>query len=259
MDAAAVLARYDEQVRRHPDAGAGRHVERDDRVVRVVADDDAWSGVVWSDLGDADADAVVAAEVRRFAELGQSWEWKYYSYDRPADLPRRLRAAGLVPDPVEGLLMAEVDALDLTAPPPPDVRLVAVTDEVGAAALVRVHDEVFGGDHAAVGRALLAGLAQRPRPVEAVLAVAAGTAVSAGRVEFHEGTEFASLWGGGTLPGWRGRGVFRSVVARRAALARERGFRYLQVDASAESLPILRRMGFVELATTTPYTSPSQP
>jgi hypothetical protein len=33
-------------------------------------------------------------------------------------------------------------------------------------------------------------------------------------LDFHVGTDFASLWGGGTLP-WRHRGVFRSLVAHR--------------------------------------------
>jgi GNAT superfamily N-acetyltransferase len=115
---------------------------------------------------------------------------------------------------------------------------------------------VFGGDHAALGRTVLAGLAQQPSVVEAVVAMAGGTAVSAGRAEFHAGTDFASLWGGGTLAAWRGRGVFRSLVAYRAALARDRGFRYLQVDATPDSRPILQRLGFVELASTTPFMHP---
>ena len=79
---------------------------------------------------------------------------------------------------------------------------------------------------------------------------------SAARVEFHAGTDFASLWGGGTLPAWRRRGVFRAVVAHRARLAAARGFRYLQVDALPASRPILERLGFVELATTTPFMHP---
>jgi GNAT superfamily N-acetyltransferase len=104
-----------------------------------------------------------------------------------------------------------------------------------------------------LGRSLLADLGQRPRKTVAVVASAGETPVAAGRVVFHSGTEFASLWGGGTLTAWRGRGVFRSLVAHRAALAAVRGFRYLQVDASADSRPILERLGFVELATTTPF------
>ena len=65
--------------------------------------------------------------------------------------------------------------------------------------------------------------------------------------------QFASLWGGGTLPAWRGRGIYRALVAYRAGLAARRGYRYLTVDASADSEPILRRLGFRCLARTTPY------
>mgnify|MGYP003439031175 CR=1 FL=1 len=41
--------------------------------------------------------------------------------------------------------------------------------------------------------------------------------------------------------------------ALRAALAAARGYRYLQVDASDDSRPILERLGFVALGTTTPF------
>lgn len=259
MDPRAVLAAFDDQIRRHPRPEPGTQVERDGPVVRVLTTGEGWSGVVWSDLTAADADAVIATQIGRFAELARPWEWKHYSYDRPPDLPERLRAAGLAPGPVEALLVAEIADLAVEEPGPPGVRLVPVVDEGGVDALVRVHDEVFGGGHAALGRTVLAGLAQQPRWVEAVLAEAGGTAVSAGRVEFHAGTDFASLWGGGTLPRWRGRGVFRSLVTYRASLARDRGFRYLQVDASPDSRPILQRLGFVQLATTTPYTIPAHP
>jgi GNAT superfamily N-acetyltransferase len=52
---------------------------------------------------------------------------------------------------------------------------------------------------------------------------------------------------------WRGRGIYRALVAHRARIAAGRGIRYLQVDASSQSRPILRRLGFVPLSTTTPY------
>ena len=138
------------------------------------------------------------------------------------------------------------------------MELRAVTDREGVAALVAVLDEVFGEDHSVLGKALLTALAHRRQTVAAVVAFAAETPVAAGRVEFRPGTDFAGLWGGATVPAWRGRGVFRSLVAHRAALASTRGFRYLQVDASADSRPILRRLGFVELGTTTPFTHPGR-
>ncbi|MDF3147385.1 GNAT family N-acetyltransferase, partial [Streptomyces sp. T21Q-yed] len=51
----------------------------------------------------------------------------------------------------------------------------------------------------------------------------------------------------------RGRGIYRALVAHRARAAVDRGYRYLQVDAMSTSRPILERLGFEPLTTTTPY------
>jgi hypothetical protein len=254
MDRDAILAAFDDQIRRHPQPQRpdGR-VETAGGVVRVLADADGWSGVTWSDLGERDADAAIAATIARFAGHPHAWEWKHYSHDLPADLPERLRAAGLRPEPAEALLVAEIGALALDTDPPAGVRVRAVADAAGVDALVGVHDAVFGEDHSGLGRAMLAGLGHEPAAMTGVVAYAGSVPVAAARVEFHAGTDFASLWGGGTLPSWRRRGVFHALVAVRARLAAARGFRYLQVDALPASRPILQQLGFVELATTTPY------
>jgi ribosomal protein S18 acetylase RimI-like enzyme len=260
VDREAVLAAFDEQIRRRPEPDApDGHVEHDDGVIRSISGGDGWIGVTWCELDDVSADAVIAAQISRFAELSRPWEWKHYSYDQPPDLPDRLLAAGFTRQPAEALLVAEIADLTLDVRPPPGVELRAVVDQQDVDALVLVHDEVFGEDHSALGRTLLADLVHRPSKPAAVVASAGQTPIAAGRVEFHSGTDFASLWGGGTLPAWRGRGVFRSLVAHRAALASARGFRYLQVDASPDSRPILQRLGFAELATTTPFMHPAAP
>src|SRR6478736_8052881 len=111
MDRDAILRAFDEQIRRHPEQeGTDGCVEHADGVVRVLAGADGWSGVTWSDLDERDADAAIAASIGRFAGLPHEWEWKHYSYDRPPDLPARLRAAGLRPEPAEALLVAEIGA-----------------------------------------------------------------------------------------------------------------------------------------------------
>ncbi len=252
MDPLAVRRAFTRQLRQDLRPTAGAAVQRDEHVTAVVGD--GWRGVVWSDLTDEDADDVIARQVARFA--GTSWEWKHYSGDRPDDLPERLLRAGFLSDPPESVMVADLGDLDLDAALPAGVELVTVATAADVAALVRVHEQVFGGDHRSVGEQVASALGTAAPSVVGVLALAGGTAVSAGRVEFHEGTEFASIWGGGTLPGWRSRGVFRALVARRAALALDRGFRYLQVDALPSSRPILARLGFVELMTTTPYSRP---
>jgi GNAT superfamily N-acetyltransferase len=254
MNRHEVLAAYDEQVRRRPEVDGPRvRVERTDGIVRVVSPGQGWRGVTWSDVDEVTADGAIAAQVVRFAEIPGGWEWKYYSYDRPPDLPDRLLAAGFRPEPLEALMVAEVAELQLDVPAPAGVRLLPVVDGQGIDALVAVHDEVFGGDPSWISTVLAAALDQQPGAVAAVVAMAGERPVGAGRVELPRQTEFASIWGGGVVPAWRNRGVFRALVAHRAALAAAAGFRYLQVDASADSRPILRRLGFVELATTTPF------
>jgi hypothetical protein len=45
-------------------------------------------------------------------------------------------------------------------------------------------------------------------------------------------------------------------VTERAALARERGYRWLYSDSLPTSRPILERLGFVAITTTTPFVLP---
>lgn len=61
------------------------------------------------------------------------------------------------------------------------------------------------------------------------------------------------LRGGSTLAFWRRRGIYQALVARRAELAVTRGVRYLHVGASENNRPILERLGFVAVTTTTSY------
>jgi GNAT superfamily N-acetyltransferase len=257
MDQDAVLRAYDEQIRRDA-AGPDGHTERDAHTTRFVYDDGSWAGVLWSDLDESNADEVIAEQVRRFADRTEPWEWKYYSYDGPADLPDRLLAAGFTREPDEAVLVAEIADLDLDASPPPGVEFRPVTDQADADALDAVHDAAFDETDADIGQHILAGLAHDPPTVAGVVAWAGDTPVSAARIEFYHGTEFAGLFGGGTLPAWRRRGIFSALVAYRAAIATELGFRYLQVDAMPMSRPILQRLGFVEVATTIPFNHPGR-
>ena len=251
MDLDALRAAFDEQVRRDPAPGPDARVERDERLTRAVALDGSWVAVLWSDLTGADADAVISTELAR-SDAGY-FEWKHYSGDRPADLPDRLAAAGLVAEGPETVLVADLAELEPAEPSVDGLRLATVDDEAGVDAMVRVHLEVFGDVHPGTASAVRSSLSRSPRPVEAVVAYAGDRPVSAGRVEFAEGRDFAGLFGGGTAADWRGRGVFRALVARRAALARARGVRYLYVDALPTSRPILERLGFLPLLVTTPW------
>ncbi|MGW2782406.1 GNAT family N-acetyltransferase [Streptomyces populi] len=254
MDHAAVLALFDRDMREgaRPDA-PGARVERVGRVVRQVGADKGWNGVLWSDLDETSADAAVAEQVRFFSGLGGGFEWKLYGHDRPRDLGRRLRAAGFTAEPEETLMVAELSDLALDVEPPEGVRLLPVTDRAGVALVAEVHEQAFGGDSTRLRHQLLAQLTGDTNTVVAVVALAGDVPVSAARMELPPGARFAGLWGGGTVEAWRGRGIYRALVAHRARVAAERGYRYVQVDASSLSRPVLTRLGFQPLTTTTPY------
>jgi GNAT superfamily N-acetyltransferase len=255
MDTAQVLGAYNSQIRKRlgPDS-AGGFSEQDGNVTRWVAPpDNGASCVTWSQLTADTADAAIAAQVAFFQAMDAAFEWKLYDYDQPADLADRLLAAGFRADDEELLVVGEVAGAQAEVALPPGVRLVEVTDRAGVDLLCDVRDQVFGADDNEMRKWLPDLLDDPDEGTVMVLAMAGDLPVCSARIEFVPGTEFAGLWGGGTLPEWRGKGIYRATVAYRARLAAERGYRYLQVDASEDSRPILIRLGFSPLAYTTPY------
>ncbi|CAM3330225.1 N-acetyltransferase domain-containing protein [Stackebrandtia soli] len=251
MDIDSVLALFDQRMRRDIDAEPGARVDRTDLFVRQDSGADGWNCVIWSALTEANADAVIAEQLEYFGD--RRFEWKLYDHDEPADLAERLRDAGFVPEDEEALLVAPAREIAATSADVDGVRVIDIENDAELEAAIEVHYRVFGDDGGRLRRQLWTQWHEDRASVAFVLALAGDEPVSAARVEFYDRAGFAGLWGGGTVQHWRGRGVYRALVAHRARLAVERGIDYLQVDALPTSEPILRRLGFVRLATTTPY------
>ena len=209
----------------------------DDQMRRRAAPDHLFVGKQWSAVLWRPDDGEVEPLIARMRELPGHVEWKYYSHDGP-ELRERLLAAGLEPEDEETVVVAEAASIP---PAPADVELRIATDE-----FIELAERVFGRSHGS-------GL---PEVSVAVVAVVDDQPVSGGRVDFEDGVEFAGLFGGITSPEYRRRGLYRAVVAKRAELARERGYRWLYSDALPTSRPILEQLGFVPLTTTTPFVIP---
>ena len=164
----------------------------------------------------------------------------------------RLRNAGFVPQAPETLVVFDLER-ELEDPPLPDgVTIRSADDRAGLADVVHVGIRAFGHDYSAMNDELFARV--EFGTVRFFVAYFAGEPVSAARLELPRSGEFAGLFGGGTAPEFRRRGIYRALVAARARAARERGYRYLTVDAMDTSLPILRRLGFVPLTTVVAWT-----
>jgi GNAT superfamily N-acetyltransferase len=257
LELKASLAAYDTQLRgREPDrVPEGVTVERDGPLLRYLGF--TFGGFIdYRDLGGFDGEALdkmIARQVDVFAERGERFEWKLHGHDLPIDLPDRLRAAGFVPKDRETVMIALVE--DIAAEPrlPEGVSLREVTSRADLERIDELEDAVWHEDVSGTADFLEAERAVDPDALAIVVAEAGDTVVCAAWVRFVSGTDFATFWGGATLEAWRRRGIYRAMVAYRANLAAQRGFRYLETDASDDSRPILERLGFVPVTTTTPF------
>lgn len=203
-------------------------------------------------LGD-DPDHWIARQVEFFTDRGEKVEWKTYSYDEPTDLGDRLAAAGFVAEAEETLLLGEVAGLIHEVALPEGVHLREVTDDADLERVDQLMKAIWGPESGdgwlrremrANPDALDVVVVERS-PEEPVLCAA--------WLRYSPGTDFASMWGGSTLPEWRRRGLYRATVTHRARIAQHRGYRYMRLDTSADSRPILERLGLRSAATTTPY------
>jgi len=236
-------------------------VEQDGPLLRWVGGKNGGF-IDYRDLGGLEGDEVdelIARQVNVFTERGERFEWKLHAHDQPSDLAQRLLAASFVPEEVETVVIAPVAAVAGEPLLPDGVELREVSARADLDRIAAMEEAIWGDGRSWLADSLEAEHAVDPSALTIVVAEAGDDVVCAAWIRFAAGSDFASLWGGGTLAEWRGRGIYRAIVAYRANLAAQRGFRYLQVDASDDSRPILERLGFVAVTTTTPFIwSPSR-
>ena len=118
------------------------------------------------------------------------------------------------------------------------VTLRPVTTEADVGLLIEVHERVFGGTTPGSASPCSPGCTRRPTARPWCSPWPGTSRCPLPGRNSPRAPSLPGLWGGGTLPAWRGRGIYRALVAYRAGLAASRGYRYLTVDASADSEPI---------------------
>jgi len=266
------LARFDAETRIDPAPEHGVQYEHVGRVVRAIGE---WNAVVYANLTVHDADVVITDQVAFFGaaaremdvggagtgepvETGdgagsRALEWKVYGHDLPADLGARLAGAGFHSEEPETLVVFDLadglpEATVRAGASRPELEIGRVVDDAGLADFTGVAAAAFGRNAAWQAARMKQYSPRLTNPtVGLYVAYADGRPVASARAEFPPGRSFAGLWGGGTVPDYRGRGIYRVLVHARAAEARRRGFRYLRVDARETSRPILERLGFIAL------------
>jgi GNAT superfamily N-acetyltransferase len=245
---ADLRALYDREVRRGiaPPDGVRSATPR---LVRIVLPPPRMSYVAYSDLAgldDAGVGAVIDGEIAHFERHGGPFEWTLFGHDDPPDLIGHLGSRGFDIDEPE-----EVMTLDLTGELTSLMgRQHAPVREIGAEGLSAVQElseQVWERDFSGL-RIRLENHLRVPGYLRMFVAEVDGVTASAAWIYLHPGIRFAGLYGGSTLPAYRGRGLYSALLAARAAVAREAGYRYLTIDAGPMSRPIAFRHGFEPLA-----------
>ena len=255
VDTAALLSAYDAQMRLPTVAvPVGTTYERDGPLLRIVGPHmGRIRGPRDTGVTGAALDRLIARQREFFRARGQSVEWKVRAHDLPADLPRRLVAAGFQPEAPAAVLLGFAGEVAAEPVLPGGVALRRIS---AAGDLRRIADqqtEVWGFDCSWVAADLAGYLSADPDGITVLAAEAGDRFVCTAWSIYSPGTDFVALLGGTTLPAWRGRGLYRAMLAARAREAAARGFRLLHVDASPYSAPILRRCGFHDITTSRHY------
>ena len=255
-----LLRAYDDQLRREGEVVRAAEVVHHGPLLWAVGDHGGF--VTYRDLDGLEGDALdrlieeTVAHFRDDTDVA-SFEWKSRGHDLPLDLAERLLAHGLVAEPVETVMVGEASLLAVDVPLPEGV-VVRRAGERGdlrgdIARMLAAQEAVFGGNRGPSLESALAELEGGDSEYWLAEVADTGQVVAAGRLTVVPGTSFAGVWGGSTLPEWRGRGIYRALVAARARAALARGVRLINSDCTDMSRPILERSGLVAVTTTTPY------
>jgi GNAT superfamily N-acetyltransferase len=255
IDHDALLAAYDALRPWAPaDLRPGLTYEQRGSVLRVVGQHRGFIDTARNVGAQGGAlDSLISEQRDFFAQRGEAVEWKTRGHDEPPDLPARLLAAGFVPEDRETVVIGVAEQMAVEPMLPDGVTLRQVHEPSDFAAIAAMESEVWADDFSWVAQDLQARVQTAPREIVVLVAEVEGRVIAAAWLVFKPGTDFAGLRGGSTLRAWRGRGIYRALIARRAQLACASGVRYLQVDASNDSKPILLKLGFQAITTTTPY------
>jgi GNAT superfamily N-acetyltransferase len=250
-----LLRAYDDEVRgSFPDhLPSGWSGEQDGPVMRCLT---GRAGFVMiadasAELEEGELRGIVQRTVAHFAAHGRWFEWKTFDHDPPA-LRSLLLEHGAVPQPREALVMGEASLLAGEPVLPAGLSMREAATRPDFERIAAMETEVWGADWSWLADDLEGRLAADP-PTTVLMVEDGDLVASAAWLTPFDGTRVAGLWGGSTLAAYRGRGIYRALVAHRARIAVERGYRLLQVDASDDSRPILERLGLVVVGGTTPY------
>lgn len=206
--------------------------------------------VLCSDLNENNADPIIEKEISYFRARNEKFEWKLFDYDQPSDLAERLKLHGLREAEEESLLVVPLNNYQNKISLAPHVTVAKIESEKSLRTLLEgVNEDETNPEHL---EGLLQNLLIHMREAKDSIGIFGayydGQPASIGWAFYNPHGRFCGLFGGTTLSRYRGKGLYKALVQKRAEEAARKGFAYLFVDAGPMSQPILHKLGFNELA-----------
>ncbi len=260
MNNTQMLALFD-QNQRYNIAYPDSRREVTPNVVRHLNVSNTWEGtIIYSRLDENNADAEIRMQIAYFRRMGQNFEWKIYSHDTPHDLKDRLLAHGFEIGEREAVLVLDLANAPAKLWQPVAHTVQRITTPEKIADVLAVQTRVWTEGQDWLAHYLAEALANYPDEMSIYVAYADEKPVCAAWAYFAGGSQFGGLWGGSTVEAFRGQGFYTALVAARAQEAKMRGVKYLTVDASPMSRPVLEKFGFRTIAFSYPckWTHPAR-
>lgn len=221
-----------------------------EHTVRHIDEQGERSAISWFDLREADVEAAINAEIAYFSQLGHTFEWKVYSHDQPPDMISRLHAHNFQVEDTEAVMVLPISSAPERLRQVVQPSILQITEIARVQDIALIMQAVWNEDYTEFAARLGDLMRTSPEGISVYIAYADDVPVSCAWIMFPEG-EFASLWGGSTLAEFRGRGLYTELLAARLQEADARGYRYLTLDASPMSEPIVAKHGFLKIADAT--------
>ncbi|MEF3022087.1 GNAT family N-acetyltransferase, partial [Vibrio mimicus] len=254
MNTVDVMREYNEFERKRINSFNGVK-KTDSNLTKFVSNDRHGSYISFFSFDESLTESIVKEQLAYFNKRNLCFEWKTYSTDKPSNIGDVLIANGFEKEASESFMVLD---LSKTAGESFDEsQITEVSDSVGIRDAIRVQEQVWGGDFDWQYNYLLRLKEHSPDSVSIYVVYVNDQPVTSAWLTFNGSSPFAGIWGGSTIEEFRGNGYYSLLLNKRIAEAKSKGVKYLIIDASDMSKPIVSMRGFEIVATTTGYTSPN--
>jgi ribosomal protein S18 acetylase RimI-like enzyme len=215
---------------------------------------DTFNCILAARLTEEAADAAIAAVLGHFDRVGRPFSWWVGPADRPADLGRRLEAAGLAAAEGELAMSARLEAPPFDNPAPPELSIEHVTTPAQLSDFAAVNAANWSPPDTNVLRfyALASSvLLSRESPFRFFVGRVGREPVAT--LEFALGGGVGGIYNVATVESRRRRGYASALMRRALDEARAAGVRAAVLQASPDGVGVYRRQGFEEFGTITEY------